>query len=582
MLPEDFLERLRNANPITNVMSRYVQLKHAGRLYKCLCPFHSERTPSCTVYPDTESFYCFGCGAGGDVISFVMRISNLSYIEAVKMLAEQSGIPLPEDAQHDDGITALRKRIYEANRAAANYFFHALNTQEGKIGLAYIAKRGVKPETVKKYGLGYADAKWTSLRDHLLAEGFTTKELEAASLISTGKSGNTFDFFMNRVMFPFIDLRGNIIGFGGRTLSTDDPRKYLNSRETLVFQKNKFLFSLNFAKNVAAKEKRLILCEGNLDVISLHQAGFETAVATCGTAITPEHARMMTQYAEEVVLCFDSDAAGQKATQKAIGILQETGMRTRVLVLDGAKDPDEYIQKFGAARFRNLLEKSDGAVEFELKRCAEGLDLENDTNRIEYLNRMFAVIAQIPGRVNREVYISRIAREAGIPRDAVESSVLALLRKQNAGNKKKQWRAAENFQTSTATIKAANNAADLRREKAQKGTLCYLLHNPDSAEFLRDSISPDVFSEGFYRSFYTSLQNRLQNAANISISAFGGEFSPDEMGKISEIINLNREIPVTDAVLQDYLNILTEPAAAAADEDEDLEALKEALRKKIK
>ena len=347
-LPAEFIERLKDANRIDDIMSGYVQIKRAGSVSKCLCPFHSEKTASCTIYNDTQSFYCFGCGAGGDVITFIMKIENLDYFEAIKLLSERSGIPLPEDSEKGDDTVRKKQRLYEMNREAAKFFFNNLRSSNGKIGLKYLIDRGLKPETIQKYGLGFAENKWTGLKDYMLSKGFYENELVEASLLGRSQSGRTYDFFKNRVMFPFFDLRGNVIAFGGRTLDPDDTRKYLNSRETLVFKKNKTLFSLNFAKESASKEQRLLLCEGNMDVISMNQAGFENTVATCGTAITPDHARLMSQYCKEVVICYDSDQAGQKASKKAIDLLSEVGIHTKIIKMEGAKDPDESIKKFGA------------------------------------------------------------------------------------------------------------------------------------------------------------------------------------------------------------------------------------------
>ena len=302
-LPIDFIERLKAANPIAEVMSSYVTLKRTGRDYVCLCPFHNEKTPSCHIHPDKEYFHCFGCGAGGDVITFTMKYNNLDYWEAVKLLAERGGVPLPEDNGYDSKRTDTRKRFYEMNKTAARFFYHQLKTPQGKECLDYlINKRKLSIETIKKYGMGFAPNSWSALKSYMLSEGFTEEELEQGSLISRSQKNtrNTFDFFVNRAMFPFIDLAGHIVGFGGRALTPDDKRKYLNSKDTLVYSKNRFLFSMNFAKNAAVKDKTILLCEGNLDVISLNQAGFENAVASCGTALTPEQAKIISNYADIV------------------------------------------------------------------------------------------------------------------------------------------------------------------------------------------------------------------------------------------------------------------------------------------
>ncbi len=359
-LPVEFIERLKAANPIADVIGTYVTLKRSGRDYVCLCPFHNERTPSCYVHPDKEFFHCFGCHAGGDVITFIMRYNNLDYWEAVKFLAERGNVPLPEDRTYDSKAGNKRKRIYEMNKKAARFFYDQLRSPEGKPCRDYLARRGLTAATVKKYGMGFAPNSWSKLKSYMLSEGYTEQELEEASLISRSQKNyqNTFDFFVFRAMFPFIDLRGNIVGFGGRTLDVNEKRKYLNSKDTPVYNKNSFLFSMNFAKEISVKSKKILLCEGNLDVISLNQSGFENAVASCGTALTPQQAKLISNYSDEAVLCYDSDEAGQKATKRAIGILRECGLKVSVVTMEGAKDPDEYINKFGKAKFEHILGKA--------------------------------------------------------------------------------------------------------------------------------------------------------------------------------------------------------------------------------
>ncbi len=336
-----FIYQLKLANPIDTTMGRYVHLIRSGSNYKCLCPFHSEKTPSCTVYTGTQSFYCFGCGAGGDVITFTKQIENLDTYEAIKLLAERGGLEMPENDLNKDGAK-LKLRILEMNREAANFFYRNLLQGQDKRGLQYAVQRGLTPKAIKKYAIGYAPAAWDGLMKHLEGLGFTREEMLSAGLIRQNARG-CFDFFRERVMFPIIDLRGNVIAFGGRLIEGEGP-KYLNSGDTPVFKKSRNLFSLNFAKN--ANVKQLILAEGYMDVIAINQAGFEQVVATLGTALTAEQARIMAQYATEVVLCYDSDSAGQNATHRAINLLSEAGLHTRILKVQDAKDPDEYIRKF--------------------------------------------------------------------------------------------------------------------------------------------------------------------------------------------------------------------------------------------
>ncbi len=324
MLSEDFLYQLKQNNSIESVMSSYVNLTKRGRNYVCLCPFHSEKSPSCTVYPENDSFFCFGCGSGGDVITFVRKIENLEYIEAVKFLAERSGMTLPEDAANNQ-LSQIKARTLEINRVAARFFYNQLSSNSGEKGLRYLVSRGLSPETIKKYGLGYAVDGWDILKRHMLSQGFSEDELVTAAVCSRTAKGNLIDSFRDRVMFPIIDLRGNVIAFGGRIIDGSGP-KYLNSADTPVFKKSRNLFSLNFAKN--AKPDRLILAEGYMDVISINQAGFENVVATLGTALTPEQARLMSQYSKEIIIAYDSDGPGQAATHKAINLLGEVGVNT--------------------------------------------------------------------------------------------------------------------------------------------------------------------------------------------------------------------------------------------------------------
>ncbi len=553
----DFLDRLKDANRIDDVMSNYVQIKRAGSVSKCLCPFHSEKTASCTIYTDTQSFYCFGCGAGGDVITFIMKIENLDYLEAVKMLAERSGIPLPEDSSRGDDTVRKKQRLYEINREAARFFFNNLRSPNGKVGLKYLIDRGLKPETIQKYGLGFAENKWTSLKDHMLMKGYYENELVEASLLGRSQSGRTYDFFKNRVMFPFFDLRGNVIAFGGRTLDPNDTRKYLNSRETMVFKKNKTLFSLNFAKESAVKERRLLLCEGNMDVISMNQAGFENTVATCGTAITSEHARMMSQYCKEVIICYDSDEAGQKASKKAIDLLSEVGLNTRIIKMEGAKDPDEYIKKFGATRFKLLIDKSDNAVEFELNKAKSGLDIENsDVDRIEYIKKCYDIFAQIENDIDREVFVKSFVKRMNISEETAFREVESRIKKRKSFDRRKQWQQLyKNTVTPAKDLTPAASAFN-KQLKCEEGILYYLYQNPNQADFISGVLPVESFATDVNRRIYSSLLFKIKNDLDFSISSFNSEFSPDEMGNVANIFGKRREIPVDKQVLTDYINVL--------------------------
>ena len=555
-LPIDFIERLKDQNRIEDVMRGYVTLKHAGHNLKCLCPFHSEKTPSCTVYTDNGSFYCFGCGAGGDVITFIMKIENLDYIEAVRFLAQRAGLPMPEDG-YDDRAGQEKKRLLEINKAAARFFYQNLRTPDGEEGLRYlIEKRRLTPETIKKFGLGVAPNHWTSLKNHMLANGFTEKELLGASLLSE-KNGRTFDFFVNRVMFPIFDLRGNVIAFSGRTLEPDPKgMKYLNSRETAQYKKSRTLFALNFAKNESVKSKRLILCEGNVDVITLHQAGFPEAVATCGTAITDEHARLMSQYCDSVYICYDADAAGLKATKAAISILSAAGLNAKVVRIsgDGVKDVDDYIRKYGSERFELLLNGSEGATDYELANAKSGLDLDGDLGKVEYLKRAVGVLAGIESSIEREVYISRVASEQGIPKDIVSAEVTSLIKKKLSQQRKKEWR---QISSSAKRDDINPDAAKYPKQaRAEEGIIAYLFSHPDSAGEVFSKLSPDDFVTAFNKKVYASLMRNLKAYEDFGLGSLGSEFSPDEMGRISSILARSREITADRQALEDYIGVL--------------------------
>ena len=555
-LPVEFLEQIKDRNRIEDVMRSYVTLKRTGHNLKCLCPFHSEKTPSCTVYADNGSFYCFGCGAGGDVITFVMKIENLDYIEAVRYLAQRAGMSMPEDG-YDDRAGQQKRRLLEINKAAAKYFYQNLRTPDGKEGLQYlISKRRLKPETIKSFGLGVATNHWTGLKNHMLANGFSERELIEASLLSE-RNGRTFDFFVNRVIFPIFDLRGNVIAFSGRTLEADQKGgKYLNSRETSQYKKSRTLFALNFAKNVSVKSKRLILCEGNVDVISLHQAGFQEAVATCGTAITEEHARLMSQYCDDVYICYDADEAGQKATRNAIATLTAAGLGAKVVRVsgDGVKDVDDYLRKYGADHFKVLLSGSEGATDYALANAKTGLDLGGDLGKVEYLKRAVTVLADIESRIEREVYISRVAAEQGIPKDSITEEVNALIRRRRGQAKKKEWARI----TRPAPRDDINPEARSypKQARAEEGIIAYVFTHPDGVSELFKTLSPNEFVTSFNKRVYESLKNQFDFYGECGLTGLSSEFSADEMGRISSILARSREIAIDKQALDDYIDVL--------------------------
>ncbi|EWM54337.1 DNA primase [Ruminococcus flavefaciens] len=555
---DEFLYNLRNANPIETVMGGYVNLTRRGRNYVCSCPFHSEKTPSCTIFTDTQSFYCFGCGAGGDVITFTMKIENLDFSEAVKLLAQRSGMEVPEYGNKDSGYAKRKTRIYEMNRIAANFFYTNLFKGSDKTGLQYFANRKLSPQTIKKYGLGYAPDSWNALTDHLRSKGYSDDEITDAWLAGS-RNGRIFDMFRKRVMFPIIDLRGNIIGFGGRVLDDSQP-KYLNTGKTPVFDKGSNLFSMNFAKNSNAK--RLILCEGYMDVIAVNQAGFDNVVATLGTAITPDQARLISHYAEEVIVAYDSDGAGQKATQKAINHFADVGLRTRIIHMEGAKDPDEYIKKFGKDRFRMLLDGSNDANDFMLDKCEDGLDLSTDIGRVELLKRTSKVLAGIESPLEREVYISRTSKKCDIPVQVLKTHIDAMLKKNSSSAKKNEWR---NIKAKTSYIRDDINpdaVSNKKQARAEETIISYLLKRPQEYEDVEKLAPVECFVTAFNKKVYRALLERMKNSDKFSLSLLSDEFSTEEMGRISGIAAKKREVAVTLDVVADCAEVLksTRPA----------------------
>ena len=581
--PPEFIDRLKTANPIADVIGSYVSLKKSsGRDYVCLCPFHNEKTPSCHIHTDKEYFHCFGCGAGGDVITFIMKYHNLDYVEAIKMLAERGGIMMPEDAyanrQKPQGLQ--KKRLYEINKVAARFFFENLRSPEGAPCRQYLKMRGLTSETIRKYGMGYAKNSFTALKDHMLAEGYSEKELIEASLLSVSQKNNkAYDFFVNRAVFPFIDLTGHIVGFGGRALDNEDKRKYLNSKDTVGYNKNRFLFSLNFAKDSSVKSREIVLCEGNLDVISLNQAGIENAVASCGTALTLEQAKLLSNYADTVIICYDSDEAGRKATNRAIPILSDAGLKPRVINVVKAKDPDEFIQKFGAVAFKNLLSKSDGAVNYKLQTAKQGLDLETETGKVEYLQKAYQVIAQLKSPSEREIYIGKLSREEDISTESITKEVNSIINSKRRQQKKKHEHEVMTFTDRKRDPLNPDAYLYPKEVIAEQGIIYYLFNNPDDTDDFLALIPPENFVTELNKRIYKSLTDKIRSGENFSEMSFNGEFSPDEMGKIAEILCSGDDMGITYNVAEDYAAVvnrkhssLREKRASELSDDEFMKA----------
>lgn len=553
-LNDAFLEELRDRNDIESVISSYVVLKKQGRISKGLCPFHNEKTPSFTVYPDTRSFYCFGCGAGGEVITFIRKIENLDFIESVKFLADRAGMQMPEDG-YDDSLAKHRQRILAANREAARFFYSTLVSPQGKAGLDYFLGRGLTAATIKHFGLGYAPDSWDALLNHMRKKGFTPAELFDADLVKrSDKNGKTryYDNFRNRVITPIIDLRGNVIGFGGRVLDDSKP-KYVNTSDTLVYKKTNNAFALNFAKN--GNPKSMIVCEGYMDVIALHQAGFTNAVASLGTALTREQAGLISRYTDEVILSYDSDEAGQEATKKAIRLFEETGVKLRVLKLEGGKDPDEIIKKYGRERFQALLDGAANNVEYSLLKAREKYDLEFPDGRVGFLSEA-ANILSFCSAIEQDVYASRLSSELQVSKDAIQTEIRRQYAKRKSAEKKQQF---EKIAQSTVVPKDEVNPQRkeyARAARAEDILLALLMNNPEFYFRLKDRLDENIFITDFNRRVFSVLSQRIIENQSIDLSVLSAEFSPEENGRLAKFMAMKKEISNTVAECEDCIKVL--------------------------
>ena len=547
--PERFLDELTERNDIVDVVSQYVRLtKKSGANLFGLCPFHSEKTPSFSVAPDKQIYHCFGCGKGGGVINFIMEIENLSFPDAVAFLARRANMPLPEEAQSED--TSRRARLLELNRDAARFFHDMLKSPQGAPAQDYVRRRAISPAMVTRFGLGFAPDSWESLANAMRRKGYSDQEMFEAGLVKHGKSGGVYDAFRNRLMFPVIDVRGSVIGFSGRILGDGEP-KYLNSPETPVFSKSHNLFGLNLAKK--SKNGYIILVEGNIDVVSLHQAGFDGAVASLGTSLTPEQARLISRYTNEVVLCYDSDEAGKKAASRGIGILEKLDLKVRVLQVPGAKDPDEFLRKYGADRFSLLLDQSENQAEYRLQSLRRKYDLTQDDQRVAFLTAAAEMVSTLQNAVEREVYGRRAAEAAGVSYDAIKLEVQKAFKKRIAREKKKQevqdLSPAKQQQPRIKGIRYDN----VRSAMAEEGLLRLVLKEPSL--FSSVTLRPEQFSCELLGRAYAALAARNAAGQSVTLGALEGEFSPEEMAHLSAVAGKDDQIINEDA-LRDYVDVI--------------------------
>ncbi len=544
-IPREVVEAIKDRCDIVDLIGSYVTLRRAGSNYNGPCPFHSERTPSFTVFPDSQSFFCFGCEAGGDAFTFIMRSENLDYPNAIEFLAKRTGVDIPRSAEEErKGLS--RKRVYEMNLIAARFFRECLfDPVLGREGMAYLQeKRGLSVPIIRRFGLGFAPNDFTSLVTVLKKEGYTDQEMKEAFLCGISqKSGRAYDYFRNRIMFPVIDTTGNVVAFSGRDVGGDSKAKYLNSSDTPGFQKRKHLYALNFAKNHCSDE--LILCEGNMDVVALHAAGFENAVASLGTALTDDHARIMAKYTQRVILAYDSDEAGQRAAHRAMGIFAKVGLDVRILQMDGAKDPDEYIKKFGADKFRQLLKKSSTGFNFKLESVLVRHDVTRPEEKIKAAAELCEIISRVYASAEREVYIHAVSERLGISTDSLKGDVERLQRIHAKEGRQQQSRQAQLSAMNLGDKINRDAAGNVQAAAAEDTVIGLLLLYAEHRTAIRKGVvalSSEDFVTAFNRRAFEGIMALEESEGGFDFSLLGEFFTPDEMGRLAKLEQARRAL----------------------------------------
>ncbi len=552
-ISEEYIEELRRRADVETIVSSYVTLKRSGKISRGLCPFHGEKTPSFTVYPDTQSYYCFGCGAGGDVINFIKNIENLDYIESIKFLAEKIGMDPPNENSYDSTLQKRKLRVLEANREAARFYYKLLTTGKDNPALAYCKERKLKKETITKFGLGFAPDEWNTLYKHLQSLGFSEEELLDAGLIKKSSGGRYFDTFKNRLLFPIIDLRGNVLGFSGRRLSEDDPRKYVNTADTLVYKKGNEIFGLNIAKKT--KEENLILCEGNVDVIMLHQSGFDNAVAGLGTALTSEQAQLLSRYTQEILIAYDNDEAGMKATSKAIKLFSQTNAKVKVINLSGGKDPDEIIKKHGLEYFKSLLRQGSNEIEFELSKQFRNVDLSTDDGKRQYIIKSLPYLARLTD-VELEIYASRLEEELKVvSKEAIINEVKKNRKKIIQNEKKKKYDQIQNAKSSLDSLNKERSKF-LKAAIAEESLIAELILEPRLLDDIDDKISEEDYVTEFNKKIFSVLSSRIRAGKNVEFINLHSDLSDEEIAALSAIRSENNTLTHTPEECNDFIKII--------------------------
>jgi DNA primase len=586
-IPEEFINEVKLQNDITDVIGGYIPLKRMGRNSKGLCPFHSEKTPSFTVYADTASFYCFGCQTGGDVIGFIRKIENLDYVEAIKFLAARASMTMPEQS-FDSGLSKSKLKIFEQNRAAGKFFYQCLVDSGGREALSYLHQRGMTDSIIRKFGVGLAPDSWDKLCTHLSSLGYSPEEIELANLGFKNRYGKMTDRFRDRIMFPIIDLQGRVIAFGGRVYREGvKGGKYINTSDTLVYKKTDNLFAMNFAKN--EKGDTIILCEGFMDVIAMYQAGISCAVASQGTAVTKEQARLIAKYAKRVIVAQDGDAAGQESIRRSIPLLKATGIEVCVLRIpggeNGAKDPDEYIRKFGKERFLALLESCQSDVEFLLDGIRKKHDTDTDAGKISFLKEACASLTNLSA-IELDVYTSKLSKELSIEKEVIVNQVNINRKKRDTEAKKEQFRSMEKQISGRDDKINPERKNNLRAAVKEEELIAAIYSNADFARLAMEKLPAEKLVTSFNRKIYEAIISQTARGLLPSLSLMEDGFSDEERSAAARIVNSRPAVRVgRQDVEQCITDILAEgakltPDMAAAASDEELREYIEFLRRK--
>ena len=560
MFDQRFLDELIARSDIVDVVSGYVALQRKGGNLFGLCPFHNEKTPSFSVSPDKQIYHCFGCKKGGGVINFIMEIENLTFPEAVRFLAKRANLPVPEDDGPQDGADRLRRRVLELNRDAARWYYDLLCSPEGAAVQAYLDKRCIRRGIAVRFGMGASPDRWDGLLTAMTRRGYTKEELLAAGLVVNGKNGRLYDKYRNRLMLPVIDTRGDVVGFGSRVIDNSEP-KYMNTTETITYSKRRILYGLNLAKKT--KRPNIILCEGNLDVVTLHQAGFDNAVASMGTALTVEQTRLLSRFTKELVLCYDNDNAGQLATQRALELLNNSEFSVKVLKLpnrmvDGKptkQDADDFIKNYGPAAFENLLSGSENGVEFRMTQIAARYDLTSDEGRIGYAGEIAEELCRLENAVERDVYTNRAAQTAGLSPEAMKLEVQRAFKRRAVRDRKARERQELNLTRSLQPADRAIRYDDLRSAMAEEGVIRLLMQD-DSLFPDQPPLREDEFSSPLLGRIYGELW-RCRGSGS-SMAALSASLTPEEMSHLTTLLQKPESTANAPQALADYIRIIRE------------------------